>query len=381
MSHATASSLSGLEANEQDHFDFVHLYETEDWKNYVWSKDATEAFMISAQYLLERGLNVGFFKDDASLWREILEAFCDQKPFGEELRRFFELHFVPVKRRESKQQFLYTGYFEPEYQASPKLTEDYSIPIYKRPSDLVLIEDLGVLNPNLRGFRVGGVVLDGTLKPYASRKDIYEGALDGKGLELAYLKDLREAYFLSIQGSGVLIYPDQTRIRVAYAGTNGRPYQSIGAILVERGLIAPHEISMQSIWTWCENHLDEMVDLFSENPSFVFFKLLDQSTTFPQGAISRPLIPLFSLAVDPLFYPLGIPLWTEGISNPLRSKDQHQGLMFSHDTGGAIKGAYRGDIFCGTGKNAGERAGGMQLEGSLTLFCPKKSQKILSITE
>lgn len=375
MSHATAEYLSGLDEDHQNHLECVTFYETQDWQNYTCSKDVTEAFVHSAEYLLNGGLKARFFQNDESLWITVLEAFLMHRPQREKLRAFFEDHFIPVRRAERHHPLLLTGYFEPEYEASTHPTETFSVPLYGRPSDLILIEDLGVINPKLAGHRVGGFVEGGTLKPYATRKEIYEGALSSKNLEIAYVKDLREAYFLSIQGSGVLVYPDQSKKRVAYAGVNGRPYQSIGALLVERGLIAPHEISMQSIWAWCEDHPHEMVSLFSENPSFVFFKFLEGTASSPQGAISKPLVPLCSLAVDPRFYPLGMPLWAAGASNPQRSEDQHQSVMFAHDTGGAIKGPYRGDVFCGTGQRAGERAGGMQLEGELTLFLPKQSQK------
>ncbi|MGN6670064.1 MAG: MltA domain-containing protein, partial [Candidatus Nucleicultricaceae bacterium] len=258
MSHATAEYLSGLDEDHQNQLERVTLFDSSEWQNYAWPEDVTEAFVHSAEYLLNGGLKAHFFQADECLWRKILETFLTHRPQGEKLRTFFEDHFIPVRRTELHHPFLFTGYFEPEYEASTELTETFSVPLYGRPSDLILIEDLGVINPKLAGHRVGGFVEDGTLKPYVTRKEIYEGALSSKNLEIAHVKDLREAYFLSIQGSGVLVYPDQSKKRVAYAGTNGRPYQSIGALLVERGLIAASEISMQSIWAWCEDHPESM---------------------------------------------------------------------------------------------------------------------------
>jgi membrane-bound lytic murein transglycosylase A len=371
MSHDTAGLLSDTKHWNQIDYEFEPLYDQVDWRNHVFDQAAYDAWMASCIYLKERGLQGSFFKENQIGWNRVIALFLEQKPREENLKCYFETNFEPKIAKNHTEPFLFTGYFEPDYEASLTPNNEFTVPLYGRPSDLILIEDLGVFNPLLAGNRVGGIAYDGTLRPYFSRKDIMEGALKGRGLELAWLRDEREAYFLSIQGSGLLNLRDGTRARVAYNGTNGHPYRSIGAYLVEQKVIKAQDISMQSIWLWGEANPREIKALFSLNPSYIFFKFLGGNAASPEGALKKPLNPLRSLAVDPRYYPLGIPLWVKGTSRRQHYQDSHQGLMFAQDTGGAIKGALRGDIFCGTGKDAGERAGGMQIEGSLTLLIPK----------
>lgn len=371
MSHDTAGLLSDSNHWSQIRYEFAPLYDQAGWKNHVFDQGVYDAWMTSCKYLKERGLEGSFFKENFLGWNRVITLFLEQQPREENLKNYFETNFEPITSVARTNPFLFTGYFEPEYEASLTPSAEFTVPIYGRPSDLILIEDLGVLNPLLSGNRVGGIVQEGTLRPYFSRKDIMEGALKGRGLELAWLRDEREAYFLSIQGSGVLTLNEGRRVRVAYHGTNGHPYRSIGAYLVEQNVIKAQDISMQSIWAWLEANPQETKALFSRNPSYIFFKFLNETSTSPEGALRKPLEALRSLAVDPRYYPLGIPLWITGSSRREQSPDVLQGLMFAQDTGGAIKGALRGDIFCGTGKSAGERAGGMQMEGSVTLLKPK----------
>lgn len=371
MSHDTAGQLSDTNCWSQIPYEFESLYDQEGWKNHVFDQAAYDAWMTSCLYLKERGLQGSFFKEHQLEWDRVITLFLEQQPKEEKLKHYFETNFEPKISTDRTNPFLFTGYFEPDYEASLMPSTEFTVPIYGRPSDLILIEDLGILNPLLAGNRVGGIVKDGSLRPYFSRKDIMEGALKGRGLEFAWLRDEREAYFLSIQGSGVLNLKGGKRVRVAYNGTNGHPYRSIGSYLIEQKVIKAQDISMQSIWAWLEANPQETKTLFSYNPSYIFFKLLDEAATSPEGALKKPLQPLRSLAVDPRYYPLGIPLWIKGSSRREQYPDNLHGLMFAQDTGGAIKGALRGDIFCGTGKSAGERAGGMQIEGSLTLLMPK----------
>lgn len=371
MSHATASHLSYQSNLESASLNIVPLYETSEWKEWVCTRDVVDAFTVSCDYWLENGFNYPFLKAQEGEWDRLSRLFLDEKPQGLAFKEFLENNFYPICVMPSSESIVFTGYFEPIYKASPIKTEDFNVPIYKRPQELVLIEDLGTLNPKLSGYRLGGYVEEGTLKPYPSRAEIYKGALEGRGLEIAWLRDHREAYFLSIQGSGVLLWPDHTQTRITYDGTNGRPYQSIGAWLVDQGYIAAQDISMQSIWSWLDQRPEKTLTLFSQNPSYIFFKILGTTSSAPEGALQQPLVPLKSMAVDPLYYPLGIPLWILGKSLDHRPVDACSGLMFAHDTGGAIKGPYRADIFCGTGSEAGERAGWMKLQGSITAFVPK----------
>lgn len=200
-----------------------------------------------------------------------------------------------------------------------------------------------------------------------SRAQIEAGALAGRGLELLWLDDPIAAFFLHIQGSGQVEMRDGTRVRIGYAGKNGHAYMPIGAELIRRGEIAQEEMSMQAIRAWLIAHPQEGRKLMAMNPSFVFFRLVNGEG--PIGAQGVPLLPGRSVAVDPSFVPYGVPLWMD-TTDPLAGTPLRR-LVVAQDTGAAIKGAVRGDLFWGSGEEAAAGAGLMRQPGQWFFLLPK----------
>ena len=278
---------------------------------------------------------------DAPEWRPICALAADVPQDDASARSFFELFFKPVMVGEPPA--LFTGYFEPELEGSPVRTGRFQYPIYRRP-------------PELR---------DGTV--YHSREAIEKGALAGRGLELAWLDDPVDVYFLQVQGSGRIRMTDGSVIRVGYAGANGHPYRSIAQEMVRRGTHRLDEVSAPEIAAYIRRNPVAGRELLYTNPSFVFFRKIGdlQPQDGPIGAMGRSITTLRSVAIDPKFTPLGAPVWVEKDGRvPIRR------LMVAQDTGGAIKGMQRADIFFGTGAAAGTAAGTLKDPGRLVLLLP-----------
>lgn len=270
-------------------------------------------------------------------------ALCALAGQQESGRAFFELFFRPVLITDGEPG-LFTGYFEPELDGSRTRTAKYRYPLYRVPRDV-------------NAFR-----------PWHSRAEI-EGRnlLAGRGLELAWIDDPVEVFFLQIQGSGRVRFRDGTVMRVGYGGNNGHPYRSIGRELVRRGVYDLHQVSAQVIGNWVRRNPVEGRDLLHTNPSYVFFREVTSvpPEKGPLGAMNRSITPMRSVAVDPAYVPLGAPVWIEkGGASPLRR------LMVAQDTGSAIKGAQRADIFFGTGAAAGRLAGKIKDPGRIVVLMP-----------
>lgn len=282
-------------------------------------------------------------------------------------RAYFERWFQPYRasNRGRSGGFL-TGYFEPELRGSRVADSRYSVPLYKRPVDLVTVE-LGEFRDILKGERIAGRVVDGRLRPYASRDAIDAGALASSGLELLWVDDPVDAFFLHIQGSGRVVLEDGSVVRVGYAATNGHPYTAIGRELVARGALPREAVTMQSIRNWLVANPAEAKAVMARNASFVFFRELDGDG--PVGTQGITLTPGRSLAVDTRYIALGAPVWIDTF-DPLSADSSLRRLMVAQDTGGAIRGPLRGDVFWGHGEAAAERAGRMQSEARLFLLLP-----------
>lgn len=274
---------------------------------------------------------------------------------------FFKKHFEPVVVRDNSS--LFTGYFEPELEGSLRQKPGYATPLLRKPADLVQT------NGSYGRKTQSGV------KPYFTRKQIEQGALRNKGLELIWLKDATDAFFLHIQGSGRVKLDTGGAIRVGFAAKNGRPYTPIGKILIQRGEIARENISMQSIRAWLLLNPGKAQELFWNNQSYIFFRKSAASdpNLGPAGAQGVQLTPEHSLAVDRRYTAYGTPLWLEtrvptGAGGRLVPFAR---VMVAQDTGTAIKGPVRGDVFFGSGEAAGYAAGLMQSPGRLVLLLPK----------
>jgi len=257
-----------------------------------------------------------------------------------------------------------TGYYEPEIAASRTKSADYDIPIYRRPADLVEA-DLGLFSDDLKGRKIRGRVDGSNFVRYYDRTAIESGALDGRGLEIAYAADAAEFFFLQIQGSGRLRLPDGGIMRIGYDTQNGRGYVGIGKLLLDRGELQRGQASMQGILDYLRADPVRGAAVMNENPSWVFFREL--TGPGPLGALGVPVTGRASVAVDPQYVPLGAPV--------ILSLDRAEpnGLWIAQDTGGAIKGANRFDSFWGAGDEARAIAGGMAGRGSALLLLPRTS--------
>ncbi|WP_095587820.1 murein transglycosylase A [Actibacterium ureilyticum] len=272
-------------------------------------------------------------------WAPICALAAEQK----NARTFFELFFKPVLIG-GTEPALFTGYFEPELRGARRRGGPFRFPLYRKPPELQ------------NGTR------------WFSRAEIEtQQILAGRGLEIAWVDDPVEAFFLQIQGSGRVRLNDGTALRVGYSAANGHDYRSIGQELVRRGVYQPHQVSAQVIKNWVRRNPVEGQELLHHNPSFVFFRELRNlpAEKGPLGAMNRSVTAMRSIAVDPLYTPLGAPVWIEkGGRDPLRR------LMIAQDTGSAIKGAQRADIFYGTGDKAGREAGRIRDAGRMVVLLP-----------
>jgi membrane-bound lytic murein transglycosylase A len=269
--------------------------------------------------------------------------------------RFFEADVIGDGRAFA------TGYYEPEIAGSRERRPGYEVPIYRRPPDLVEA-DLGLFAADLKGRKLRGQVQDGKLVLYPDRAAIVQGALAGKGLELAWAADPVEFFFLQVQGSGRLRLPDGGVMRIGYDTQNGRDYVGIGALMKARGLLDPGQSTMQGIMAWLRAHPAEGAAIMNENKSFIFFRELTGAG--PLGALGVPVTGKTSVAADPAFVPLGAPLFVS------LDRPEATGLWVAQDTGGAIKGANRFDTFWGAGDDARRIAGGMSGRGQAWLLLP-----------
>ena len=316
---------------------------------------ALAAFRISCPSLLRRR-DVSQLTDPAD-WSEACTA-AGSWP-GDNALQFFAGYFETATVGDGRA--FATGYYEPRIAASRTKMPGYEVPIYRVPADLIDL-DLGMFSPDLAGRHVRGRALYGQLVPYYDRGDIEDGVLVARGLEIAWAADPVDLFFMQIQGSGELVFPDGSTARIGYAGQNGRDYVAIGGLLRQRGLISG-PISMQAIRDWLHANPEQGRALMREDRSYVFFKEL--TGPGPLGALGRPLTPRASAATDPKFIPLGAPIVLTS------DRPEANGLWIAQDTGGAIKGANRLDTFWGDGDEAAVLAGGMAARGQAWLLLPR----------
>ncbi len=288
------------------------------------------------------------------------------------VRVFFESFFVPhqVINPDGSQQGLVTGYYEPLLRGARKRGGPYQTPLHRVPDDLLAI-DLAGLYPELKNMRLRGKVVGRKIQPYPSRAEMAQSnAL--AGMELVWVDDPIEAFFLQVQGSGrVHLAASNETVRVAYADQNGHPYKSIGRYLVDKGELTLSQASAQSIKAWVAANPKRQQELLNANPSYVFFKeeKLLEPQKGPSGALGVPLTPQRSIAIDPRYVLLGAPVF---LATTLPNTEKSlQRLMMAQDTGGAIRGAVRADYFWGFGAEAADNAGKMKQAGAMWVLLPK----------
>jgi len=326
---------------------------------------ALAAFRLSCPSLLRRN-------DDSGLTRPADWASpCRDADAATDPVRFFETAFDPV--RIGPANAFATGYYEPEIAGSRVAGPDYPAAIYRKPPDLVeqpsvqcppdFPTSAAPSVPPCKRAIARGRMVDGVFQPYFDRAAIEDGALVGRGLEIAYAADPVELFFLQVQGSGRLRLPDGGVMRIGYDGQNGYDYTGIGKLMKDRGLLAPGQASMQGIMAYLRANPEEGRAIMRENKSWVFFRELTGAG--PLGALNVPVTPRATVAADVMFVPLGAPVVLS------MDRPEASGLWIAQDTGGAIKGANRFDTFWGAGEDARTIAGGMSARGSAVLLLPR----------
>jgi len=286
-------------------------------------------------------------------------------------RAFFEDWFLPHVIADSGRPGFVTGYYDPEIEGSYVRQGPFQVPVYRRPGDLITLApetERARFNERITGLRG---TADGQV-PYYTRAEIWEGALSGRGLELLYLKDMVELFYMQVQGSGQVHLKEGGAVRLGYDGKNGHPYTSIGWLLIERGAIAPEAMSMAAVKAWLGADEARGRALMEENRSYVFFRELDadEGRDGPRGAQGVALTPGRSLAVDTAYHRLGLPVFVTA-ADLVTEGQPFRRLMIAQDVGSAIRGPERGDIFWGTGDGAGAIAGSTRHAARFSILLPK----------
>ncbi|MGM0426245.1 MAG: murein transglycosylase A [Thermodesulfobacteriota bacterium] len=323
-----------------------------------------------------------YYGPDTFTCKEVLESqvafrrLLEEEPDISRLNRIIKENYLVYRAagRAGNNKVLFTGYFEPVYEASRTPDETFRYPVYRKPEDLTRI-DLSLFGERFEGQRLMARIAGDRVLPYYSRYQIdHDRVLDGRNLEIAWLKDPVDVAFLHIQGSGRLKLPDGSTLSVGYASSNGHPYRSIGRYMIEKGLMSREEMSMQAIRHYLHDHPQQRGTILNHNPSYIFFRILENG---PLGNIAVPLTPGRSIALDATLFPKGALAFISSVKPILNEKgkitrwEPFSRLVINQDTGGAIKGAGRADLFWGNGPHAEMAAGHLKHEGELFILIKK----------
>lgn len=351
--------------------------------------DSIETFLRSCNFInrkeekdmarnLDKTINLN--KSDKSFFDSInnqLFDICllaDGSRLATENKRkaFFEENFQPYLVTYNKSEAShFTGYYEPILNGSLSRHNEFQYPIYGLPDDVISI-DLGLFSRDLKNKKITGRLEGNKIIPYFSRKEIEDGALANRGLEIIWVDNPIDLFFLHIQGSGrILLAESNKEVRVSFSGKNGHEYFAIGRELVKIGAIEKKRISLQSITNWLEQNPDKITDIFNKNPSYIFFVMEDVVSRGPKGAQGSALSPGRSLAIDNSIFNYGYPFWISVNDRENKGKAILKALVFGQDTGSAIKGSLRADIFFGSGPMAKIQAGTMNNFGQLFILLPR----------
>jgi len=287
-------------------------------------------------------------------------------------QQFFESWFEPYTVQDNfNPHGLFTGYYLPLLHASLKKSKQYTVPVYGLPADLVKV-NLSLFGSDFSNKIIIGQLKNNTLVPYPDRTAINSGTLGKNANVLVWADNAVDVFFAQIQGSVTVQLPDHQSLLLGYASTNGRAYTAIGKVLIQNKVIAKENISMQTIRAWLQGHPEQVNDILNQNASYVFFTVLH--TQDPLGMEQVPLTAQRSLAVDTHYIPLGVPVWLKTKipeQRPVERLLPYHRLLIAQDTGGAIKGIIRGDIYWGAGEDAAFAAGHMKQIGRYWLLLPK----------
>lgn len=337
-------------------------------------KNFADAYNKSCTPILKRGSQNSFGKKEVFGKNQSWQINCrkfqkiDSNNAGA-VRNFFEQNFTPyVAMSGNDPKGLFTGYYESALNGSLKRGGKYQYPLRARPDDLVMVQ-LGDFREELKGQRIAGRVKNGSLKPYETHSEITAGKLPkSQDRTLVWVDSPVDAFFIQIQGSGMVSMDDGSIMRVGYAGQNGHPYYAIGKELVKRGHLAQRDVSMQTIRAWLQKNPEQAQDVMQTNKSYVFFRKLEGEG--PVGGQGVTLTAERSLAIDRSLIPYGMPVWVD-LESPKSGAPNLQRLMVTQDTGGAIRGPVRGDFFWGYGADAEYMAGKMKSKGRYWFLIPR----------
>lgn len=301
---------------------------------------------------------------------ELFKEVCEKAKNADDAYTFFTKNFTPFKLKNSKgeDKGVITGYYEPLLYGSYKKSEKYKYPIFKTPKDLIKVK-LSEIYPDLKKRKLVGKVENRSLVPYTKREDIKEN----KNLEaICYVDNKVDAYFLEIQGSGKVQFPNKKILNIGYAAQNGQKYVSIGKYMIKKGYIGKktgYTGSIQGMKKWFNDNPKLVDEVLNQNPSYIFFEKREQGAT---GSLGTVLTKKRNLAVDRKYIKLGMPVFIN-TKNPVTKKNIDR-LMIAADTGGAIKGEIRADFFWGYSKEAEKYAGRMKEKGSLIILVPNSNK-------
>jgi membrane-bound lytic murein transglycosylase A len=335
---------------------------------FTGQKDSTGPISGSPRAALEDLRSPDQVRRSLILFLEILSVTPDPEELDKILRERFT--FWEATYAGQAQPVLLTGYYEPVFEGRLEREGDYRFPLYRRPDDLVEFSPEGT-----PGGKKVGREENGRMIPYYSREEIDEkGVLQGRGYELAWLKDPWERYVLHVQGSGKIVLPDGRILRVGFSGSNGRAYRSIGRFLVDRGFLAERDLSLERVRAFLEQNPECFAETLSANERYVFFRFLPNQEEGPIGALGVPLTEGRSIATDFSVFPKGALAYLIGWEPVFDEQGRRVGkklfrrFVLNQDTGAAMKGPFRADLFMGSGERAGWAAGEMREEGKIYLL-------------
>jgi membrane-bound lytic murein transglycosylase A len=315
--------------------------------------------------------------DSLKAFEKLLDHWDCRECRARDFSAQFEL--LPSSTDAQLENVLFTGYYQPIIEGSLLPSSEYAYPIYGKPADLIVGEEVTLI-PSLSSRRIIGRLEGDDFVPYYSRREIDElGALRGRGYEIAWVKNPIDLFFLHIQGSGILQLPDGKRLLIGYAGANGRPYRSIGRLLIDRGKVPHDEMSMQRLRGYLADHVEEQSEILSYNESYVFFRFMQDG---PLGSLEVPLTAGRSIATDARLFPKGAlaVIVTErpvlDAAGQLVGWQPFSRFVLNQDTGGAIRGPQRVDLYFGTGPEAGAEAGVMNRPGRLYFLSLKAASTV-----
>lgn len=304
-------------------------------------------------------------------WKKVCDLADDIKePSDENIKNYFKKYFnlYSANNMDGSDTGTITGYYQPILKGSKVKTSHYKVPLYTTPKDLITV-DLSDVYPELKSKRLRGKLAGNKLIPYLSRAEIDGQGSPLAGNEIVWVEDPVEAFFLEIQGSGIIQFDNGEAMQIGYADQNGYPFKAIGSTLVQKKEITMAEASMEGIKNWARKNITKLREFLNMNASYVFFRKLPNDLPGPIGALGVSIEAERSVAIDPKFIPLGAPVFLS-TTQPNTSEPLER-LMVAQDTGGAIRGGVRADFYWGSGDEAGRKAGSMKQQGKIWTLLPR----------